>query len=459
MVTSLIFFSLSISFLASYATASSSLAGLPLFISSSDKDYNRPRYANALITTNELLLLLAGIMLLGFVGEIAFRKKKIPDMLLLLLIGIALHYAGIIPGVYLSIMRDLLGFVGTVALILIVFGGLLKLDLQKFGASVSRGVVIAALDLVFVIGITTPILYFFLKIPFLDSLLLAAVLSENSVTFIVPLMSRVSLDERVKHTIEVETIMNSVMNIIVVLLILSIMNQQSSLVGLAGYLFGSISEALILGGVAGIVWLLVLRQALTPHYYIATVAVLFALWGVSDIIGASAILTIFVFSVIIANSLSVSKVVKISGIIDNESLSYFNSEIIFFVMTLFYVYIGILVNIFDFYGLLVALLLVAILVAIRFIEVFSVQGATKWFGKDSLLVSSFVQRGSTVIVLAGILLSTDPSVFGLFGNILFYVVIFTILTGSLLFSAISRKYISPTTVIGTNTSEATKTQK
>ena len=132
-----------------------------------------------MITTNELLLLLAGIMLLGFVGEIAFRKKKIPDMLLLLLIGIALHYTGIIPGVYLSIMRDLLGFVGTVALILIVFGGLLKLDLQKFGATVSRGVVIATLDLVFVIGITTPILYFFLKIPFLDSLLLAAVLSEN----------------------------------------------------------------------------------------------------------------------------------------------------------------------------------------------------------------------------------------------------------------------------------------
>ena len=64
-----------------------------------------------------------------------------------------------------------------------------------------------------------------------------------------------------------------------------------------------------------------------------------------------------------------------------------------------------------------------------------------------------------MIVLAGILLSTDPSVFGLFGNILFYVVIFTILTGSLLFSAISRKYISPTTVIGTTTSEATKTQK
>lgn len=381
-------------------------------------------------------------MLLGFVGEIGFRKKRIPDMLLLLLIGIVVHYTGIIPAIYISIMRYLLGFVGTIALIFIVFGGVLKLDLQKFGNTVPKGIAMAAADLIFVIGILTPILYYFLRIPILDSLLLSAVLSETSVTFILPLMYRVKLNENIKHIVEVETIMNSVMNIIVVLLILSIMNQQLSIIGLTGYLFGSISEALVLGGVVGVIWLIVLRQALTPHYYIATIAMLLVLWGVSDYIGASAILTVFIFSVMISNSLPISKIVKISGSINTESLTYFNQEITFFVMTLFYVYIGILVNIFDFRGMMIAILLVAILVPIRLLEVFSVQGATKWFGKDSTLLSTFVQRGSTVIVLAGVLLSTDPSVFGLFGNILFYVVIFSILVGSLLFSGLSRRYIS-----------------
>ena len=96
--------------------------------------------------TDELLLLLAGIMLLGFIGEIAFRKKRIPDMLLLLLIGILIHYSGIIPGVYISLLRQLLGFVGTIALILIVFGGLLKLDLQKFGHALSKGIWIAVAE-------------------------------------------------------------------------------------------------------------------------------------------------------------------------------------------------------------------------------------------------------------------------------------------------------------------------
>ena len=398
-----------------------------------------------MITIDELLLLLAVIMLLGFVGEIAFRKKRIPDMLLLLLIGIVIHYTGIIPAVYLSIMKDLLGFVGTIALIFIVFGGVLKLDLEKFGRSLPKGIAMASADLIFVIGILTPLLYFFFKIPLIDSLLLATVLSETSVTFIVPLIARVNLNENVKHTVEVETIMNSIMNIIVVLLILSVMNQQFTITGTAGYLFGSISESLVLGGVVGIVWLVVLRQALTPHYYIATIAILLALWGVSDYLGASAILTVFLFSVIITNSVPVSKIIKISGSINNESLSYFNQEITFFVLTLFYVYIGILVNIFDFGGIIIAAILVAILVPIRFLEVYSVQGMTKWFGKDSAIVSSFVQRGSTVIVIAGVLLSTDPKVFNLYGNILFYTVIFSILVGSIIFSALSKKYVPAAT--------------
>ena len=398
-----------------------------------------------MITIDELLLLLAVIMLLGFVGEIAFRKKRIPDMLLLLLIGIVIHYTGIIPAVYLSIMKDLLGFVGTIALIFIVFGGVLKLDLEKFGRSVPKGIAMASADLIFVIGILTPLLYFFFKIPLIDSLLLATVLSETSVTFIVPLIARVNLNENVKHTVEVETIMNSIMNIIVVLLILSVMNQQFTITGTAGYLFGSISESLVLVGVVGIVWLVVLRQALTPHYYIATIAILLALWGVSDYLGASAILTVFLFSVIITNSVPVSKIIKISGSINNESLSYFNQEITFFVLTLFYVYIGILVNIFDFGGIIIAAILVAILVPIRFLEVYSVQGMTKWFGKDSAIVSSFVQRGSTVIVIAGVLLSTDPKVFNLYGNILFYTVIFSILVGSIIFSALSKKYVPAAT--------------
>ncbi len=412
------------------------------------------------MNADELLLLLAGIMLLGFVGEIAFRKKRIPDMLLLLLIGILIHYSRIIPDTYISILRLLLPFVGIVALILIVFGGLLRLDLQKFGHSVSKGIAIAVADLAFVMGLMTPLLYFVFKVPLLISLLLSTILSETAAPFIIPLMARIKLDEDMTHSIEVETIFNSVLNVIGALLILSIINQQTSLVSITGFLFGSVSEAIVLGGIVGILWLIVLKQAAAPHYYIATIAVLFLIWGVSDYIGASAILATFIFSIIISNSLPISKILKISGTVDTSQLNYFNQEITFIVLTIFYVYTGILVNIFDFQALLMALIFTAALVAIRFFEIFSLNGITQWFGKDSLLVSSFVHRGPTVIVLIGILLSSNPSIAGTYSNVIFYIVILTILVGSLSFTAISRKYAtSPTDVQTVPTEQASQEEK
>lgn len=380
-------------------------------------------------------------MLLGFVGEIGFRKKRIPDMLLLLGIGILIHYSGIIPQSFLTILRDLLGFVGTVALTLIVFGGVLKLDIERFGVSVSRGIVIALADLLIVMGLLTPFLFFVLKIPLMVALLLSSILSATAAPFIIPLMARIGSDEKLRHTIEIETIFNSVLNVIATLLILDIVTRQSSILGLTGFLFGSVSEAIVLGGVVGVVWLIVLKQASTPHYYVATVAILLVLWGVSDYLNASAILSVFIFSVIIANSIPLSKVIKISGTVNTEQLDVFNQEITFIVLTFFYVYVGILVNIFDFQALMLAAVLVAVLAVLRFIEIYSVNGATKWFGKDALLISTFIHRGPTQIVLLGITIAANPSISTKYGNTLFYIVILTMLVGSIMFSLVSRRYL------------------
>jgi len=409
-----------------------------------------------LITTDELLLILAAIMLLGFVGEIGFRKKRIPDMLLLLLIGIFIHYSGIIPDAFVSILRELLSFVGIIALTLIVFGGVLKLDLERFGGSVTKGIAIASADIIFVMGILTPFLYFVFKIHLLVALLLSAILSETAVSFVIPLLSRIGAREELKHAVEVETIFNSVLNIIVVLFILNIMTQQSSIIGMTGFLFASISEAIVLGGVVGVVWLIVLKHALTSHYYVATIAMLLVLWGVSDYLNASAILSVFIFSIIIANSSFISRIIRVSEAINTQQLDTFNSEITFIVLTFFYVYIGILVNVLDFRALLIAFIVVVILVAIRFLEIFSLNGMTKWFGRDATMVSSFVQRGPTVIVLLGILLSLNPSIFKLYGNTIFYTVILTILAGSILFSISSRKYISAASPISQPIAEMPK---
>ncbi len=393
-----------------------------------------------MISSNLLLLIVAAIILLGFVGEIAFRAKRIPDMLFLLLIGILLHYSRIIPLRYFSTLESFLGFFGIVALTLIVFGGVLRLDIVKYGHSVTKGIIFASMDLIFVMAAATPFFYYFMHISFIISLLLAAILGETSSTFIIPLLSRIKIDEDVRHTIEIEAIFTSVLNIIAVLLILNIIGHQSNFLGIASYLFASISEGIVLGGSAGVIWLIIIKQASVPHYYMATVAVLLALWAISDYLNASAILSAFIFSVIIANSLPLSKIIKVSGVVDAEKLTLFNQEISFFVLTFFYVYIGLFVNVLDFSALMYALFIVAVLLVARLVQTYSVDAATKWFKKDKPVVTSFFQRGPTVIVLLGVLLTVDPAVFNAYANTIFYTVILTILYASILFTSMSKGY-------------------
>ena len=69
-----------------------------------------------------------------------------------------------------------------------------------------------------------------------------------------------------------------------------------------------------------------------------------------------------------------------------------------------------------------------------------------------MLVATFVHRGPTVIVLLGIVLTSNPAIFSSFGNIIFYTVILAILAGSLSFTAISRKYANSAVSSAANTS-------
>ncbi len=391
-----------------------------------------------MISENEILIILSGIIFLGFIGEIAFRKKRIPDMLLLLLIGILIHYSGIIALKYLLVLREFVGLFGTIALILIVFGGLLRINFTNSEGVISKGVTVATVDVLFIIATLTPVLYFLFNIPLLESVLISAILSETSVTFITPLIERVKIDENIRNMVKIETIFNSVLNIIAVLLIIDIINNYSSVIGIASNLFASISEGIVLGGVVGLVWLITLKQAITPHYYMVTVAILFLLWGLSDYLNASPILSIFTFSVIISSSGQISKLIKIAGEVDTEKLTMFNDEISFFVLSFFYVYIGTFVNIFDIKSLIFAAIVTLTLAALRYAEIYSVDGITKWMGSYRNIVSSFSLRGSTVVVLLGVLLSLDPTLFNTYSNTIFYIVILSILLGSGLFSVHSR---------------------
>jgi NhaP-type Na+/H+ and K+/H+ antiporters with a unique C-terminal domain len=392
------------------------------------------------MNTQEILILMAGIILLGFIGEYGFRKKRIPDMILLLFIGILIHYSGVLGSKTISSLEAFVGLFGTIALTLIVFGGVIEVDLNTISSAMKKGIVIALLDVIFTILVVTPILYYLIKIQLLISLLLAAILAETSATLVIPMVQRIIVREDIVNLVKIESIMNSVFNIITVLLILDVIQSNSTPLSLASTFFANISEGLVLGAVVGFAWVIVVKTADTPHLYMATVGILFFLWGISQYLNASPILAIFIFSIIIAGSTRIKYLLNRPGYIDLGKLVEFNQEIQFFILTFFYVYIGLLINILNFYSIILALIITGGIVAARFLEISLIDVTTKWFGPDRNLMYSFLIRGSTVIVLIGYIYSLDPPIFFQYSNTIFFTVLLSIAVGWLLYSYFSKKY-------------------
>lgn len=392
------------------------------------------------MNTQEILILMAGVILLGFVGEYGFRKKRIPDMVLLLLIGILIHYSDILGYKTISVLESFVGLFGTVALTLIVFGGVIEVDLGSISGAMKKGVFIALMDVVFTLLVLTPILYFVFHISLLIAILLSAILAETSATLVIPMIERIIVREEIVNLVKIESIMNSVFNIIAVLLIINVMQSDLSPIALASSFFANISEGLVLGTVVGFAWVIVVKTADTPHLYMATVGILFFLWGISDYLGASPILAIFIFSIIIAGSTRIKYLLNRPGYVDLRKLVEFNNEIQFFVLTFFYVYIGLLINIFNLFSLLLAIVITGGIIAARFAEIYIIEGATKWFGPDRNIMFSFFLRGSTVIVLIGYVYITNPSIFAEYSNTIFYTVIFSIAFGWLLYINFTKRY-------------------
>ncbi len=392
------------------------------------------------MNTQEILIIMAGIILLGFIGEYGFRKRRIPDMILLLLIGIVIHYSGILSAKTIGSLESFVGLFGTIALTLIVFGGVIEVDINTISGAMKRGILIALLDVLFTVLVVSPILYFVFKISLLISILISAILAETSATLIIPMVERIIVREDLLNTVKIETIMNSVFNIIAVLLIINIIGSNLSPISLASYFFANISEGLVLGTIVGFAWVIVVKTADTPHLYMATVGILFFLWGISEYLNASPILAIFIFSIIIAGSTRIKYLLNRPGYIDLKKLVEFNSEIQFFVLTFFYVYIGLLINIFNLYSVILALIITGAIILGRFVEISIIDAGTKWFGPDKLLMSSFFLRGSTVIVLIGYIYSSNPTIFLEYSNFIFFTVIMTIAFGWLAYTESSRRY-------------------
>lgn len=293
-----------------------------------------------------LLFFIAGaIILVGFLGNVAFEKFKIPDVLVLLGIGVVLG-----PVFHLIDHRLLSSFAesfGMFALIVILFEGGMDVKIRTLIQAFRSATLLVLVSFFLTSGALTACLHQLMAWPLLPSLMMGTILGCTSAAIVVPVVAKMTLKEEVKTILTIESAMSDVLAVVLAVSLIEFARFES--IGIERPLraiASSFSIAIVLGTVAGLFWYKVLRVLGDRKYsYMVTLGVVLVVTATVDFLGGSGPIAILLFGIVLGNCGEIPFLSgpPTCGVIE-ETIKFFHGEVTFFIRTFFFVYIGMLMT-------------------------------------------------------------------------------------------------------------------
>ena len=391
-----------------------------------------------------LFLVIASVMAMGFFGKYVFRKTKVPDILFLLLLGVML---GPVLGIFeREIFLNISPYLSALALLMILFDGGLNLTMEKVLEEVHRGISLAVIGFIFSATVVGLISHFTFGLGTATSFLLGSIVGGVSSAIVIPVVSE--LDEFGKGprlTLDIESVITDPLCIIVALIVMNMMAGGVSgtsiftLDGLAEVV-STFSVSVIVGIIAGIFWLLVLRYMRRENYsYMLTLSFLFFVYAGTHTLGGHGAVAAFVVGLILGNPRSIEDMFgfekEYTGL--EKRSKDMQSYISLFVKTFFFVILGIIITfdkpiLFLYGGILTAAILVVRYIAVRIVSVGSEFSIT-----EKGIMTFMSPRG-----LAAAVLASAPAIeYGIPGTEIFPEIVFSVILGTSLVTTLGVLYV------------------
>ncbi len=350
------------------------------------------------------VFLIAGlIILIGFFGGVSFEKTKIPDVLLLLGIGIVLGpLFGLVDPKGLTHFAE---YFGSLALMLILFEGGLDMDINKLIKELGTASLLVMLAFVLSTLSIAGFLYFIEGWDILRSLLLGTILGCTSAAIVMPVISRMSLKEEIKTILSVESAFSDVFAVIFTVSLIEFVRLETTGIDAPfRAVASSFSIAIVLGVAAGLLWLKILDVFKDRKYsYMTTLAAILIVYALVNFLGGSGPISILIFGVILGNCTDLAGFLKLKtcSLVD-QSIKFLHGEVTFFIRTFFFVYMGMMITFSvisrDFLTLSISIVLIILLV--RYISVFIIALFFQEKKRDRFVMLSMLPRGLASAVLA-----------------------------------------------------------
>jgi cell volume regulation protein A len=324
-------------------------------------------------------LAIGSIIFIGFFGNLIFTRYRIPDVLILVALGMIIGPEVLGTMLHLVTYDTLSGIEQyrdlflSAALVLILFDGGLNLDLRAVIQSMRLATLTTILTLILEILLVATALHFIMGVDFLLALVVGSIIGGTGEAVVIPIVKKMRIGERTKAMLIMESVVTDVIVIVVAITLMSLIAiGDFSLMAIARELAVKFVVGGLVGFAAGIAWLFVLQRLQNqPLSYMITVGALFAVAGFVEMspIGASSAVAALAFGLAIGNRRFVKRwltsvTLRLSS---DDHIHDFHLEISFFVRTFFYVYLGLLFRFktFEPIHLAIGIGIIAIIVIVR----------------------------------------------------------------------------------------------
>ncbi|MBR2051696.1 MAG: cation:proton antiporter [Bacteroidales bacterium] len=387
-----------------------------------------------------LLILTLGTLVFAahWFAEI-FSKKRIPDVLLLMLIGILIGpILKVVDAEKLSSMGNVLG---QLTLVILLFESGTELSFKTLADSIKDTVKLTFVNFLFTFAAVGLFSWLILGMNPGISFMLGAALGGSSSAVAIPLVKQISIGEKSKTILILESAFSAILCIVVTLAIFESYKYGEIRVGVIfGQVFSSFLLASLIGVIGSIFWSMVLDKVRTINNSIFTTpAFVFIIYGINELLGYSGIISALAFGIGLANMDAIhdkwlKKFSDRKPTLLNPTERTLFSELVFLMKTFFFVYVGISIKFDSLISLLIGLGISFLMIILRIYVVrISLPSGIKGINnKDRAFLSMMIPRGLAAAVLATMISQSQLAGSERVSNIVFSVIFFTIIFTSLL---------------------------
>ena len=361
-------------------------------------------------------ILLIGLMVFfAHFLSLQFRKTNIPDVLVLILVGIVI---GPVLGFVTPADFGKIGsLIAAIALVVILFESGTSIEVGILRKSLATTGVLTVWCFVLTTLIVGLIGHYMLELPLLGATLLGVTLGGTSSAVVIPMVQALRVSEKPATVLVLESALTDVLCIIGVFALL-----QASMQGGIdpGRLVGSVLSALIFAAVIGVLggigWLLVLGKVRDfPNTISSTLAYVFIVYGLTELLGFSGAVAALALGITLTNfeKIGLHRIQQLDRKLEplNEMDITFYREAVFLLKTYFFVYLGVSIHFGAATLIMIAILMTILVYVMRIILTRMALRDPVYTLRDTAITSMMVPKGLAAAVLAGL-----PMQYGISGG-------------------------------------------